>query len=388
MVQTVRVELGSRSYDVVVGDGVVSELAARAGVATHGARRCLVVADDELDADLTTRLVVAQLQQAGVLAHVMSFSASEAGKSLASVDACARECVRLGLDRNDILLALGGGITGDLTGFVAASYKRGVRWVQCPTTLLAMVDASVGGKTGVNLLGPAGTMHKNMVGAFHQPALVLVDTRWLRTLPARHLRCGLAECLKHAMIAGSVAGAHHGLSLESFASDAGDMLGAREHAGAFIARQVRLKARVVEGDERETASDDVGGRALLNLGHTFAHVMEQYWSEHLLHGEAVGLGLIAAAATSVAMRQVPEAQLEQVRGLVQGVGLPTSLVGVGAGPTTSELVGAMHHDKKAVGGALRLVLPVADGLGKLGQAIVVRNPPIDAVMAGWEAVRA
>jgi len=395
MSHTVRVNLGSRSYDVAVGvpADAVGERVRR--VCPHAAR-CFVVADPAC----STPPITANLSAAGLQVHVWNSDitdgqsaarrrmtsrsgVTESVKSLDTVEHLCGQFAAAGLDRRDVVLAIGGGIVGDLAGFAAATYRRGVAWVNMPTTLLSMVDASVGGKTGANLF-TATSILKNMVGSFHQPSLVVIDPRWLTTLPARHLRAGVAECIKHALLCRSVPGLG-GHDLWDFTSDVvrrADL--ARDHLAAadLISRNVTLKARVVEQDEFESAPDATGGRALLNLGHTFAHVIEGLPGQDVLHGEAVGLGLIAAAHTARSLGRVDQEFVQTVCATVSGAGLPTSLAGL---PTCHDLVQRMRGDKKTLGGKLRLILP---GPGDFGCAGVIADPPDAAVHAGLDALRA
>jgi len=258
--------------------------------------------------------------------------------------------------------------------------------VQCPTTLLSMADASVGGKTGVNL-HVAGDLRKNMVGAFHQPALVVADTDVLRSLPPRELRAGFAECLKHAML-GAAPGFDTTVNATArvLALDADAIVD-------VVAANIQFKASVVGSDPHELASDAEGGRALLNLGHTFAHAIETLASvgappEHpppLLHGEAVGLGLIAATAAAAELGLVPGPAVERVRSAVAACGLPTRVQGL---PPDADLIGRMQHDKKTIAGRPRLVLPIVQSTGHIAGARVVSGVPHSAVSYGWGAVRA
>ncbi len=278
-------------------------------------------------------------------------------------------------------------MVGDLAGFAAATYRRGVPVIQCPTTLLAMVDASVGGKTGVNLdLGTseAPDLKKNAVGAFHQPSLVLADTDSLGSLAPRHLRAGLAECIKHGMIAADAG--DPGL-LAWIGKNLNGLLGLdRALVTELVTRNVAVKARIVAGDEREENSS--GGRAILNLGHTFGHAIEtlpglspdrNMANAPLLHGEAVALGLVAAAACSAKLGLCPLGLLDQVGDLLTRAGLPTKVAGL---PSDEAIITLMGHDKKAMGGAMRLVLPVGGG-----RAMVVANPAREGVAAGLAAIR-
>ena len=277
------------------------------------------------------------------------------------------------LERGDVVVALGGGIVCDVAGFAAAIYRRGVRVVQCPTSLLAMVDAAVGGKTGVNLDVPGGDdgksrLVKNLVGAFHQPSRVVCDVAALRTLPARELRCGLAECLKHGVIGRSQKDA--GL-LEWTAA----RLGAIAELDAktlieLVRRNVAIKARVVMADEYELSTKADGGRMMLNLGHTFAHAIETLpglsWRNPdqtlavgpLKHGEAVALGLVCAALVSERLKFAGKGLADSVRGLVERAGMPTRIGGL---PENAAVIRRMLDDKKVEGGKVRLILPTNGG---------------------------
>jgi 3-dehydroquinate synthase len=289
-------------------------------------------------------------------------------------------------ERTQPLVALGGGLVGDLAGFTAATYRRGVPLIQCPTTLLAMADASIGGKTGVNIdLGGEGGLKKNMAGAFHQPALVLIDPDLLRSLAPRQFRAGLAECVKHGLI-GAAAG------------DPGLFRWTAEHlvgllaldppcVAELVARNIAVKAAIASPDEREERPD--GGRILLNLGHTFAHAIETLphltpdgdpTKAPLLHGEAVALGLVAAAETARELDLCGAAEVDQLLSVLSRSGLPVEINGL---PPAARLIELMGFDKKVASGRLRLVLPTGTG-----HATVVSNPPIAAINAGLEAIRA
>jgi 3-dehydroquinate synthase len=400
------VDLPGRDYAVVVGSGVLGEVGQRL-IAALGrrdvacARRVGIVFDQGLSGELVER-VRRSVEAAGLRVSLVGIAATEQGKSLETVGAIVSAFADAKLDRGDVVVALGGGIVGDLAGFAAAVYKRGVGFVQCPTTLLAMVDASVGGKTGANLRRADGGLVKNAVGSFHQPLLVLADVDVLRTLSNRAFACGLAECVKHAMIAGKLVESGHcavgidearGL-LDGLTADAGNLLGRDPKALIdLVWANVALKAAVVCADERETASDEVGGRALLNLGHTFGHVIEgtagasaELQSPPLQHGECVGLGLLAACATGEALGTCDPALRMKVGALLRVLGLPTSVRGLGA---TDQLITAMRDDKKVQAGALRIIVPVQPiGSPMLAQAVVMRSPDERAVAAGWDAIRA
>lgn len=387
--ETVRIELGERSYDVVVGDGVLASLGERVRAAVGGARAYVVV-----DANLPSETV--SIATDALCAHGYEVSSStvnalEANKTIATVDRLLHDVAETRHERTDPVIALGGGIVGDVVGFVASSYKRGVPVVQCPTTLLSMVDASVGGKTGVNLATRTG-LKKNLVGAFWQPSLVLADVRTLASLEARDLAAGLGECVKHGMIASSDGGPGE-VSAGTLFAETGERC-VRVRMGGFdelvdlVAKNVRVKAAFVAGDEREMAPSSVGGRALLNLGHTFAHAIETI--EHLSpdgdpdkaplrHGEAVGLGLVAATGVAVSMGLVDDGFAHDVRVAVERMGIESRLMGL---PKDEDLLERMMHDKKVAAGRLRLVLPVGPG-----RCRVVEAPTAEAVGAGWDAIR-
>lgn len=384
--QTISITLAphpARSYDVVIGAGVLSTLGARAAELTPG-RRAFVVVDDGLPAP-TRDVALASLRAAGFTVTTQTLHPSETNKTIDTASRLLHAIGATAHERRDPVVALGGGVTGDIAGFVAAIWRRGVPVIQCPTTLLAMVDASVGGKTGVNIAsGP--DLRKNMVGVFWQPSLVLSDVSTLASLPERYLRAGLAECLKHGLIS-------HATDPDLFAWTNSVLVKCRMGDQALltelVARNVRVKASFVQGDEREEKPSSEGGRALLNLGHTFGHAIETLErlspdglpeNAPLQHGEAVAFGLVAAAATSHATGSLSEADRDAVRIAVERLGLESRLIGL---PGDDELMAAMAHDKKVLGGRLRLVLPVA-----LGRSVIVEAPDRSAVGAGWDAIRA
>ena len=279
----------------------------------------------------------------------------EAHKTLANMARILDVLVSNRFARDCAVLALGGGVVGDLAGFAAACYQRGVAFVQVPTTLLAQVDSAVGGKTGVNHVGG-----KNLIGAFHQPELVVCDTATLATLPARELRAGLAEVIKYGLIcdAGLIGWLEEHLA---------QLLDRRPEALAHvILRSCQIKAAIVGRDEREQ-----GERALLNLGHTFGHAVESATSyKEWLHGEAVGAGLAMAATMSRECGLLAAADAERVRRLVELAGLPTQVPGV----TPAQMLSHMRIDKKVLGGRLRLVL-----LRRLGEAFITADYPPEAL---------
>ncbi len=386
----VQVALRDRSYEVVIGEGVLSEVGPRSAEVVSG-RRAFVVVDKGLPGHVV-ETVCGSLEGAGFgEISTAVVNPTEGNKTLDTVERLLHEIGETAHERGDPVIALGGGIVGDIAGFVAGIYRRGVPVIQCPTTLLSMVDASVGGKTGANLMLRGG-LKKNMVGVFWQPSLVLADTAVLGSLPERHLRSGMAECLKHALI-----GASTPLALDpadGFFRWTNEVLlkvrmGDAELLRAMVSRSVALKAAVVAQDEREEAPSSEGGRALLNLGHTFGHAIETIphlspdgrpESSPLQHGEAVALGLVCSAACAEHLGMLDGESARSIRVAVERLGLETHLMGL---PSDAELLGRMMHDKKVLGGKLRLVLPTS-----IGRAAVVEGPARAAVSAGWRAIRA
>lgn len=384
----VRVGLPSRGYDAIVGPGLIDRLGPltlQAGVGRRGGR-ALVVSDESLPRT-TVAAALRSLASAGFDAGHIRLAATEASKSLAAVERVLIELARARVERGEPVIALGGGVIGDLAGFAAAIYRRGIPVVQCPTTLLSMVDASVGGKTGVNLAlgeGP-GSLKKNMIGAFHQPRLVVADVAVLNSLPDRPLRAGLAECIKHGMI-----GADWGdprLLAWTMGAIPGILGRIPGIITELVSRNIKIKAAVVLRDEREEEAS--GGRAILNLGHTFAHAVETLPAlspdgdlnkAPLHHGEAVALGLVAATAAAHAAGLCTPDLCGQVAAALLTCGLPTAVRGL---PPSEDVLALMAHDKKAQGGRLRLVLPIGPG-----RARVVEDPPRDVVLAGIQAMRA
>lgn len=340
---TETVSLGERSYAVRIGPGLVSAAAAAAAAARAAGARVLTVTSPGVRAALPE--AAASLAAHGPL-HATSAD-GETAKSPAELARLWDALAEAGLGRDGLVVALGGGVVGDLAGFAAASYLRGVAFIQVPTTLLAMVDSSVGGKTGINL-----ARGKNLVGAFAQPAEVLADTDLLRTLPGREFAAGMAEVLKYALLGDA--------ALLAEIESAGRLAWDHPALPGIIRRCVRMKAAVVAGDERETARE--GGRALLNLGHTFGHALEATAGYGAyLHGEAVAIGLRLAADLSRDLGRISAADAARVAAAVEAQGLPTRL----REPLPAEaLLAAMRHDKKNRGGRIRFVL-----LDRLGSAV-------------------
>ena len=342
----VEVALGDRSYDIVIEP----ELLTRAGelLAPLARGRTLVIVTDA-HIRMPLAALQASLSFAGIANEAIVLPAGESTKCWAILESLTDRLLELGVERGDHVIALGGGVIGDLVGFASAILKRGCNFIQMPTTLLAQVDSSVGGKTAIN--SRAG---KNLVGAFHQPALVLIDPKVLDTLPARELRAGYAEVVKYGLIddfAFFEWCEAHGPALI-----AGD-LAARVYA---ITHSVTAKARIVGEDERETS----GRRALLNLGHTFGHALEAEtgFSSRLLHGEAVAAGMALAFGFSAAKGICPGQDAERVAAHLRAVGLPDGLAAAGIAASGARLVEHMLHDKKMDAGTLPFLL--ARGIGK------------------------
>jgi len=342
MEQTVRVELGERSYDVRVGSGVLDSLGAAAS--ELGAVRQAAVVSDSNVAPLYGRRAAESLAAEGISVEMFEFPAGEASKNLATFSDLIDSLLGISpaIDRDALVIAVGGGVTGDLAGYVAASTLRGLRWIQCPTSLLADVDASVGGKTGIN--HPAG---KNLIGAFYQPSGVLIDVETLKTLGEEELISGLAECVKHAIIRDV------GL-LDFIDANAVAILECDSDVMCeFVACNVAIKAAVVGADERESST-----RAHLNYGHTIGHAIETLAGYgEISHGRAVSLGMIAADELAVARGMIDPSDAARVRELLDRLGLDT----VRGGLDADEVWQVMQHDKKARGGKVRMILPTKLG---------------------------
>ncbi len=347
--ETVPVALGDRAYDILIGPGLLAE--AGALVAPFAPRRRVaVIADETVDA-LHGAALRAGLAAGGVEAATLALPPGEATKAMGSLERCVSWLLDLGIGRDECVVAFGGGVIGDLAGFAAAVTKRGVDFVQIPTTLLAQVDSSVGGKTGVN--APQG---KNLIGAFHQPRLVLADIATLATLPGRELLSGYAEIAKYGLL-----------------GDAAffDWL---EDRGPAIRRSCEMKAAIVARDERET-----GERALLNLGHTFGHALEAAtgYCARLLHGEGVAIGMGLAFDLSARLGLCAQEEPGRVRAHFRAMGMRADLADIpGALPGADGLIALMANDKKARSGRVAFVL--ADGIGR---ARVVSDADMAAVRA-------
>ena len=343
-VQDVAVELGSRSYAVSVGSGLLPSVGPR--LAALGYRgRCAVITNDRVG-PLYAPAVVASLRSAGLDPIVIEVPDGEPQKNLQWLSVIYDRLLDAGLDRASVVVALGGGVVGDLAGFAAATFLRGIAFVQLPTTLLAQVDAAIGGKTGVN-----HTRGKNLLGAFHQPRFVLADVETLTTLPRREFCAGMAEVVKYGVIRDPAL-------FERIAQHADALLAQdRDRLIDVVATCARHKAAVVASDEREQS----GARAVLNFGHTVGHGVEaigQYTTH--LHGEAVAIGMVAAARVSHGLGLCDAAVVSSIDGLLRRLGLPTELT-----VPREQLARAMLSDKKSTAGRIRFVAVEAIGRTRL-----------------------
>lgn len=349
----VPVDLGARSYDIVIGRGALAEAGRRIAEVLPGSRAAIVT--DETVAGLHLEAVRASLDAAGIGHEVITIPAGEASKRFAMFETVCERVLDAKLERGDAVIALGGGVVGDLAGFVAASVRRGMPFVQLPTSLLAQVDSSVGGKTGINV-----RHGKNLIGAFHQPSLVIADTAVLDTLSPREFRAGYAEVAKYGLLGDA------GFFTWLEANHAAVFAGGPEREEA-VAASCRAKAAVVADDEREA-----GRRALLNLGHTFGHAMEAvvaYDGARLVHGEGVAIGMRMAFDFSVELGLCPPEDRARVEAHLTAVGLPTTLADIpGQMPPAETFLDIMAQDKKVSRGALTFVL-----VRGIGEAFVERG---------------
>ena len=345
---TLRVELGERAYPIHIGTGLAGDAAL---YAPHVKGRGAAVVTNETVAPLYAERVEHALAKAGARAIRIVLPDGESFKDWQHLDRIFAALLEARFDRKAVLVAVGGGVVGDMAGFAAASYQRGIAHLQVPTTLLAQVDSSVGGKTAIN--HPLG---KNMIGAFHQPVAVIADTGALATLPAREYAAGIAEVVKYGAI-------HDAAFLDWIEANAAALRGRDDAALAHaIRRSCEIKADIVAADERES-----GARALLNFGHTFGHAIESGAGYgNWLHGEAVAAGMALAARLSARLGRIPEAQARRLVALLESFGLP---VKPPAFPLDTWLT-FMGRDKKNEGGRITLIL-----LDALGRASVVRDTP-------------
>lgn len=359
MSERVDIELGDRGYAVHVGPALLEQAGSLLAPFAHG--RVAVVTDANVARLHLDRLM--ELLRDHIDAKPIILEPGEGAKSFEGLERLTDELLVAGIERNGLVVAFGGGVIGDLAGFAAGVLKRGVGYAQIPTTLLAQVDSSVGGKVAINTR--AG---KNLVGLFHQPRIVIADTAVVDTLPRRELLAGYAEVAKY----GALGDAEFFSWLEANAAAA--LSGACDARTQMIGHCVRMKAAIVGSDERE-----LGERALLNLGHTFGHALEAAsgYEERLLHGEAVAIGTVLAFRLSAAMGLAPPADAERVEKHLKSVSLPTRIGNIpGTRPGADMLLAHMMHDKKAKDGRLTFVL--ARGLGR---AFATSDVPLAAVRA-------
>jgi 3-dehydroquinate synthase len=357
---TERVALGEQSYDVTVGEDVLGKVAEAADALAVANKRCAVLTDSNVGRWYAGQVTEA-LEAAGFAPTVVTVPAGEASKELSVAGEVCRKLIRAGLDRGSFLVALGGGVIGDLGGFVAAIFYRGIPFVQLPTTIVSQVDSSVGGKTGVN--APEG---KNLIGAFHQPRAVIADVATLSTLPEREYREGFAEVIKHAAIRDSSMFP----AITRAASDRGGLV-------ELIERNVAIKARIVEEDAHETS----GVRALLNFGHTVGHAIESAAGYgELLHGEAIALGIRAALQLSEEVEALDPSATATVCKALDQFALPRHLA---SQISTAQIMAKLMTDKKFVSGKIRFVL-----LRALGDALVSEQVTHDSIEKAIGALRA
>jgi shikimate kinase/3-dehydroquinate synthase len=351
--ETVRVALGGRSYDIVIGSGLLESAGERIGRIAPGAA-CAIVTDRNV-AELYLPALEQSLARKGIRSTALVVEPGESSKSLPAFARLCDDILAAKIERRDVVIALGGGVVGDLAGFAAASVRRGARFVQIPTTLLAQVDSSVGGKTGVN--SPHG---KNLIGAFYQPSLVLADVDTLKTLPLREFRAGYAEVVKYGLIADR-------RFFEWLEADADAVFHSRAEQICAIAVSCCRKARIVARDETEQ-----GERALLNLGHTFGHALERlvhYDGARLVHGEGVAIGMACAARFSVRLGLLAPQEAERIARHLASVGLPTRIRDIeGWSDDADAIMNAMYQDKKVEQGALTFIL-----LRGVGEAFIAKS---------------
>ncbi len=353
MIETLKVGLEGRAYDVLIGTGLTD--AAADYIKPLLKRPVAAIVMDDTVSGLHSPRLIGALEAAGITTHAVVVPPGEETKSWAGLEDVSERLLALELERGDLIIAFGGGVVGDLAGFAASIYKRGIDFVQIPTTLLAQVDSSVGGKTAID--SPHG---KNLIGAFHQPRLVLADLGLLATLPQREMVCGYAEVLKYGLLGDAA-------FFDWLEANGAGVL-AREPAALAraVTRSIEMKAEIVAEDEKEA-----GRRALLNLGHTFAHALESEtgFGEALKHGEAVGIGCAMAFRFSAALGLCPGQDAVRAERAVTAAGLPARLRELSAHPFKADaLIRHMAQDKKAQGGALTFILA-----RRIGDAFVAKG---------------
>jgi len=356
-IEKLRVELGERAYEILVGGGLIAH-AGREMLPLLRRRQAIIVSDEAVAGHYLAALRDS-LTEAGIAHHAVLLPPGEETKDLTHFGKLVDEILAIGIERGTMLIALGGGVVGDVTGFAAATLLRGIDFVQIPTTLLAQVDSSVGGKTGINT-----RLGKNLIGAFYQPRLVLADTGTLSSLPRRELLAGYAEIVKYGLIRD----AEFFAWLEAEGRSVCDLMpGALRRA---VMTSCAMKADIVAGDEREE-----GDRALLNFGHTFGHALETEtgFSSRLLHGEAVALGMVLAFDFAARLGLVAGDEARRARHHLEERGLPTQMAAIGlAGTPADRLIAHMSKDKKVRDGRIALILP-----RRIGEVFVMKDAPLD-----------
>ncbi|MEZ5922161.1 MAG: 3-dehydroquinate synthase [Parvularculaceae bacterium] len=358
--EIVEVGLADRRYAIEIGEGLLER--AGAIMAPHMKRKfCVVVTDSNIDAAQGGRLY-AGMNAEGIAFEKIVLPPGEATKDFAHLEELVERLISLEIERSDVVVAFGGGVVGDIAGFASAVAKRGCRTIQVPTTLLAQVDSSVGGKTAIN-----SAHGKNLIGLFHQPCLVIADVGALSTLPARELKAGYAEVVKYAALGDEP-------FLAWLENRMNDVLGADANARRIaVKRCCESKAQIVEADEREQ-----GVRALLNLGHTFGHALEAAtgFSDALVHGEAVAVGMALAFDYSVTIDLCPKDDAMRLKAHIKSAGLPASLEDLGRPFEAEALLAHMMHDKKVEAGALTLILAK-----RIGEAFIAKDVDPNSVLA-------
>lgn len=356
--RSVRVGLGERSYDIVIGDGLAARAGELVAQVAPGAK-CAILTDANVASQHLDALTAALSQRLAVAGPVI-VTPGEASKCFAELERVCGALLDLGLERGDLLITFGGGVVGDLGGFAAAILRRGIRFVQMPTSLLAQVDSSVGGKTGIN------TAHgKNLIGSFHQPILVIADTGLLASLPERQFRAGYAEVVKYGLLGDAEFFSWLDANREAVFAHGPEL-------GEAIERSCQAKAAIVEEDERET-----GRRALLNLGHTFGHALEAFagYSDRLLHGEAIAIGMALAFQFSHELDLCPSQERDRAIAHLRQVGLPVRIGDIpGDMPGSETLLRLIGQDKKVKDGVPAFIL-----VRGIGEAFVEPSVPTDAL---------
>lgn len=358
----IHVGLGDRSYDIVVAPGALDQVGGYAR--SLGFQSPVPVITDDTVANLYGQRICESLRRAGYKTGLLTFPAGEPSKTIATVSALYDGLVQYKPERKSGLIALGGGVAGDIAGFVAATYLRGIRFIQVPTTLLAQVDSSVGGKVGVDHAGG-----KNLIGAFHQPSAVLIDPQTLSTLDTRQIKAGLAEIVKHGVIADS--------RLFDMVKQSLDRLITVEIEAycELVPWNCRIKSKVVEQDEKES-----GLRAILNFGHTIGHAIEALTGyEQYLHGEAIAVGMLAEAQLGCRLGITPAGVERELRSLLLRTGYPLEKPAL----TADELLECMFHDKKVEKGSLRFIFPT-----ELGNVIIQPVDDLNLVREVWDSYSA